>query len=191
MIDADRALDFTCSTHELPDGSCRVVLYSTNPAALIMQGRGTVAQVIYEAGDAAVGDCVCLRPAEIQISDPYNEDLCACGLTGEVCFKTCGDIYPQDCVGGICADADCGDGIVDILDILEGLDIVLGLQTATSCQTGNGDVPNGVPPYCGNPPGTPNCEGDGDINIFDVLVMIDKALGKMNCCDYCLFGEIY
>jgi hypothetical protein len=108
-----------------------------------------------------------------------------------VCFKTCGDIYPQDCVGGICADTDCGDGIVDILDILEGLDIVVGLQVPTSCQTGNGDVPNGVPPYCGNPPGTPNCEGDGEINIFDVLVMIDKALGKMNCCDYCLFGEIY
>ena len=27
--------------------------------------------------------------------------------------------------------------------------------------------------------------------IFDVLVMIDKALGNMNCCDYCLFGEIF
>ncbi len=191
MIDSNRALDFTCSANELPDGSCRVVLYSTNPAALILQGRGTVAQVIYQAGDANVGDCVCLRPVNIQISDPFNEDLCACQQTGEVCFKTCGDIYPQDCIGGPCADTDCGDGVVDILDILEGLDIVLGLQTATVCQIGNGDAPNGVPPYCGNPPGTPNCEGDGDIDVFDVLVMIDKALGKMNCCDYCLFGEIY
>ena len=191
MIDPTRALDFTCSANEQPDGSCRVVLYSTNPAALIMQGRGTVAELIYEAGDANVGDCVCLRPVNIQISDPFNEDLCACQLTGEVCFKTCGDIYPQDCIGGPCADTDCGDGVVDILDILEGLDIVLGLQEATMCQIGNGDAPNGVPPYCGNPPGTPNCEGDGDVDIFDVLVMIDKALGKMNCCDYCLFGEIY
>jgi hypothetical protein len=48
-----------------------------------------------------------------------------------------------------------------------------------------------MPPYCGNPPGTPNCDSDGDIDIFDVLVMIDKALGKMNCCDYCLYGNIF
>ncbi len=191
MVNPDRTLDFTCSSNERPDGSCRVVLYSTNPAALIMQGRGTVAQVIYQAGDADVGDCVCLRPVDMQLSDAFNEDLCACQQTGEVCFKTCGDIYPQDCIGGPCADTDCGDGVVDILDILEGLDIVLGLQTATVCQIGNGDAPNGVPPYCGNPPGTPNCEGDGDLDVFDVLVMIDKALGKMNCCDYCLFGEIF
>jgi hypothetical protein len=191
VIDPDRAPQFNCSAFEQPGGCCRVVIYSTNPAALILQGRGPVAQVIYQAGDASVGDCACLMPVNIQMSDQFNEELCACRLAGEVCFKTCGDIYPQDCVGGICADTDCGDGIVDILDILEGLDIVLGLQVPTLCQTGNGDVPNGVPPYCGNPPGTPNCEGDGEINIFDVLVMIDKALGKMNCCDYCLFGEIY
>jgi hypothetical protein len=191
LIDPDRALDFTCSANEQPDGSCRIVLYSTNPAALILQGRGPVAQVVYQAGDAKVGDCACLMPVDILMSDQFNEDLCACQLPGEVCFKTCGDIYPQDCLGGPCADTDCGDGVVDILDILEGLDIVLGLQEATACQIDNGDVPNGVPPYCGNPPGTPNCEGDGDIDIFDVLVMIDKALGKMNCCDYCLFGEIY
>ena len=75
--------------------------------------------------------------------------------------------------------------------LLEAIDIILGLQIPTDCQLGNGDVPNGMPPYCGNPPGTPNCEGDGDIDIFDVLVMIDKALGKANCCDYCLFGNIY
>jgi hypothetical protein len=191
LIDPDRALNFTCSANEQPDGSCRIVLYSTNPAALILQGRGSVAQVVYQAGDAKVGDCACLMPVDILMSDQFNEDLCACQLPGEVCFKTCGDIYPQDCLGGPCADTDCGDGTVDILDILEGLDIVLGLQTATACQIDNGDVPNGVPPYCGNPPGTPNCEGDGDIDIFDVLVMIDKALGKMNCCDYCLFGDIF
>ena len=167
------------------------MLYSTNPAALILQGRGPVAQVVYQAGDAKVGDCACLMPVDILMSDQFNEDLCACQLPGEVCFKTCGDIYPQDCLGGPCADTDCGDGVVDILDILEGLDIVLGLQTGTACQIDNGDVPNGLPPYCGNPPGTPNCEGDGDIDIFDVLVMIDKALGKMNCCDYCLFGDIF
>ena len=81
--------------------------------------------------------------------------------------------------------------MIDLFDILEAVDIILGLQVATDCQLFNGDVPNGMPPYCGNPPGTPNCQGDGDIDIFDVLVMIDKALGKMNCCDYCSFGRIF
>ncbi len=57
LIDPDRALNFTCSANEQPDGSCRIVLYSTNPAALILQGRGPVAQVVYQAGDAKVGDC--------------------------------------------------------------------------------------------------------------------------------------
>jgi len=192
VIDPTRALDFTCSANEQPDGSCRVVLYATNPAALILQGRGVVAQVIYQAGDADIGSCVCLRPVNIQMSDQFNEDLCACQSPGEVCFRTCGDIYPQDCLGGPCGDVtNCGDGVVDLFDILEAVDIILGLQTASLCQIGNGDVPNGMPPYCGNPPGTPNCDSDGDIDIFDVLVMIDKALGKMNCCDYCLFGEIF
>jgi len=68
---------------------------------------------------------------------------------------------------------------------------MLGLQTATACQIANGDVPNGTPPYCGNPPGTPNCESDGDIDLFDRKVINDKALGRMNCCDYCLYGRIY
>jgi hypothetical protein len=192
LADPERALDFTCSASEQPNGCCRMVLYSTNPAALITQGRGTIARVIYQAGDAEVGECSCLMPVNSLVSDQYNEELCTCHNPGEVCFKTCGDIYPQDCIGGTCgADTSCGDGIVDLFDILEAVDIILNLQTATICQIGNGDVPNGLPPYCGNPPGTPNCDGDGDIDIFDVLVMIDKALGRMNCCDYCSFGEIY
>jgi len=191
LADPDRALDFTCSANEQPDGCCRLVIYSTDPAALITQGRGTVAQVVYQAGDAEVGDCVCLMPVNRRVSDQFNENICACHSPGDVCFRTCGDIYPQDCSGGPCADTSCGDGIVDLFDILETIDIVLGLQTATACQIGNGDLPNGMPPYCGNPPGTPNCESDGDIDIFDALVIIDKALGKINCCDYCLFGQIY
>ena len=191
VIDPDRALEFTCSANEQVDGSCRVIIYNTNPAALIDQGRGTIATVIYDAIDPKTGDCVCLMPTDIEISDQFNEDLCACQDPGDVCFRTCGDIYPQDCIGGPCADTVCGDGVVDLFDILEAIDIILGLQTPTICQLENGDVPNGMPPYCGSPAGTPNCEGDGDVDIFDVLVMIDKALGKANCCDYCLFGQIF
>ena len=77
--------------------------------------------------------------------------------------------------------------------MLEEIDIVLGIQMATPCQMLHGDVPLGVPPYCGDPPGVnpPNCGTDGVIDIFDALVIIDKALSKMNCCDYCMYGEIY
>ena len=189
--DPNRALQFTCSAAEQPDGSCRVIMYSTNPAALIAQGAGQVATILYDAIDPAAGDCVSLMPINEQSSDQFNEDLCTCGAPGEVCFKTCGDIYPQDCLGGDCASAVCGDGVVDLFDILEAIDIILGLQIATDCQLDNADVPNGMPPYCGDPPGDPNCQTDGDVDIFDVLVMIDKALGKTNCCDYCNFGNIF
>lgn len=191
VIDPDRALDYTCSATEQINGCCKLVIYSTDPAATIAQGRGPIARVMYQAGDAEVGECTCLMPVNVRVSDQYNEDLCTCPTPGDVCFRTCGDIYPPDCLGGPCADTSCGDGIVDLFDILEAVDIILNLQTATACQIGNGDVPNGIPPYCGNPSGTPNCESDSDIDIFDVLVIIDKALGRMNCCDYCLFGEIF
>jgi len=106
-------------------------------------------------------------------------------------LRTCGDIYPQDCLAGFCADTVCGDGVIDMLDVLEMDDIAQGLQTATSCQISKGDVPNGVPPNCGNPSGIPNCESDGDMDIFDTLVIIDKAAGRINCCDYCLCGQTY
>jgi hypothetical protein len=189
--DPNRALGFTCSAAEQENGDCRVVMYSTNPAALIAEGAGQVATVLFDAENPAAGNCVNLMPINEQSSDQFNEDLCTCGAPGEVCFKTCGDIYPQDCLGGDCASQVCGDGVVDLFDILEAIDIILGLQIPTLCQIDNADVPNGMPPYCGNPPGDPNCETDGDVDIFDVLVMIDKALGKSNCCDYCSFGQLF
>ena len=46
VIDSDRALEYTCSANEQADGSCRVVLYSTDTAAVISQGRGPIAQIV-------------------------------------------------------------------------------------------------------------------------------------------------
>jgi hypothetical protein len=82
--------------------------------------------------------------------------------------------------------------VVDLFDILEEIDFILGLQVISNCQMLHGDVPLGMPPYCGNPAGVtpPNCETDGVIDIFDALVIIDKALSRMNCCDYCMYGKI-
>jgi hypothetical protein len=82
----------------------------------------------------------------------------------------------------------CGDGMVDIFDITEIVDIILESEVPSECQLARGNVPNGMPPYCGNPPGTPNCAGDGDIDIFDILVVIDKTLAKDNCINHCLCG---
>jgi hypothetical protein len=187
-IDPDRALDFNCSAHEMDNGCCRVVLYATDPSALIFEGTGPVFNVIYEP-TATVATCSCLRPVNRRVSDRFNEELCACQSAGEVCFKACGDIYPQDCLDPGCAP--CGDDMVNLYDILEAVDIILGYQTPTACQLEHGDVPNGKPPYCGNPAGTFNCGSDGDIDVLDLLVIIDMAQGRANCCDFCLFKRIF
>jgi len=192
----DRALGFTCTASEQPDGSCRVVLYST--ADYINEGEGVVATVLYDVLDAsACEDCVCLAITSIEAADQFNEELCVCTDTGEICFDVCGDIYPRDCLNPGCAP--CGDGVVNLFDILEAVDIILGVEIgcggeryeATACQLENGDVPNGTPPYCGEDPAYNNCEGDGDIDILDLVVIIDMALGRLNCCDYCATGTIY
>ena len=189
VIDEGRSPGFICSANELENGCCRVVLYTTEPDDLIQQGSGAVARIKYDITDANSKDCLCLFPYERELFDQFNECVCAAGEAGEICFYICGDIYPQDCYE--CTS--CGDGVVDLFDILEAVDILLGKQTATACQELHGDVPNGMPPYCGDPAGVnpPNCETDGEITLGDVLVIIDKALGKMNCCDYCDYGLIY
>ena len=161
------------------------MLYAIDPSALIVQGSGPVFNVLY-SHTGEVDDCVCLRPMNRQVSDQFNEQLCACQSPGEVCFQSCGDIYPQDCIGGPCGDSGCGDGVVDLFDVMEAVDIILGLQTGTECQLERGNVPNGMPPYCGDPSGDPNCKRDTDLDMIDVLVITDMAQGKPNCCEYCL-----
>ena len=186
--DPYRALNFTCLAAEMDDGCCRVVLYSTNPASFILRGTGPVLNVIYEATEAFDG-CSCLRPVNHQVSDRFNDELCACQSPGDLCFRSCGDVYPQDCLDPGCTS--CGDNTVNLFDVLEVIDIILGIRIPTACQLDHGDVPNGFPPYCGDPAGTPNCGSDGDIDVLDALVIIDMAQGRSNCCDYCLFKRIF
>lgn len=94
----------------------------------------------------------------------------------------CGDVYPPDSYPGA---MDCGDGRVDLFDIVSENDFITGAVVPTSCQIMHGDVPNGTPPTCGDP----NCGTNGEIDIFDAVVIIDKALGKDNCCAYCFDAE--
>ena len=108
--------------------------------------------------------------------------------TTAICPTTCGDVFPPP---SFPEAMDCGDGVVDENDVTELTDIIAGVREATDCQLMKADLPNGIPPNCGNPPNSQNCETDGDVDTDDLLVVIDLALGKANCYSYCEFGEIY
>jgi hypothetical protein len=80
-----------------------------------------------------------------------------------------GDVWPPDT---------CGDGVIDIHDLLTEVDFAVGRQTPTACQAAKGNVPTGSPPDC--------TASDNEINIFDLMTMIDQALWRPNCVGYCL-----
>ncbi len=196
--DPYRAPEYICSTNMQPDGDCRVIMVSTNPAALINQGTGAVMTIQYDvAAGASAEDCITVVPSDSVVTDEFGDALCICEVSGDICFIMCGDVYPRDCLSSDpnCDRPNCGDGVVDIFDILEEIDFALGIvgaydpgnpnagENMSLCQTLRADVPTGTPPYCSDP--------DGTIDVLDVLVIIDMALGKANCCDYYYFGSIY
>ena len=43
---------------------------------------------------------------------------------------------------------DCGDGVVDIYDIMCEVDLALTATTPNDCQLARADVPTGTPPNC-------------------------------------------
>jgi len=113
--------------------------------------------------------------------DVFNSDQADTDVDGigDVC-NICGDVYPRENPPD---NPYCGDGIVDIFDLLEEIDFILGIIEPSDCQLTRANVPTGTPPYCD--------DHDEEIDIFDALVMVDMALGKSNCFDYCYFGKIY
>jgi hypothetical protein len=191
MPDPDNAPEYNCVAQEQGDGDCLVVMTSNNPAAMIEQGsmRPVLSVEFDVAAEAQTNDCIDLwfyTPATL-IADKFGCALCPCLVSGEICFAVCGDVYPRECDPEM---PNCGDGVVDIFDILEEIDFVLQIVAPSPCQAERADVPIGQPPYCGCE-GEEDCLVDGQINIFDALVVIDMALGKANCCDYCADGTIY
>jgi hypothetical protein len=100
---------------------------------------------------------------------------------GDVCDKDipCGDVWPPESSPGA---MDCGDGEVDIYDVIAEVDFAIGFEP-DACQLTRVDVPTGTPPFCLLP--------DGSINILDVMVIIDRTLGRVNCCKYfeCITDE--
>ena len=78
---------------------------------------------------------------------------------------------------------DCGDGVVDIYDIMCEVDLALTATAPNDCQAPRADVPTGTPPWCTAP--------DGEINILDIMVLIDMALNRQDCCSFFYQGIIY
>jgi len=184
--DSDRALDYTCSAGEQADSSCKVVLASFNPTGMIEEGEGAVFTVDYTIGECA--DCAAIYAnSTIKVADRFGDPLCVCFEEGEICTYECGDVYPRECLP---ENPECGDGETNIFDILEEIDFILDVVNPSDCQALQADVPKGTPPYCGCV-GDEICQKDGMIDIFDLLVIIDMALGKTNCCEYGIDGQIY
>ena len=170
-----RAAFYKCSTNELEDGCCRVILV-TDGGILIDEGTGTILTIRYDVSEDAPGGCKDLTLVNAKVSDEVEDPLPLCELEpGEFCFALCGDINPS------VDPTECGNSVVDILDVLDAIDITLGvIAVPTECQWFKGDVPNGLP----LPEGTGCREPNGEIDIFDILVIIDVVLERDNCCNY-------
>lgn len=108
-----------------------------------------------------------------------------CSIKADPALSLCGDVFPPGTPGAM----DCGDGVVNTLDIDEAGRIIENLVVPTACQLMNGDVPNGKPEFCGYPPGVANCQLNGVFDMFDYLVIIDKAMNRSNCCDHCFMDR--
>jgi hypothetical protein len=162
-----------------------VILLSKHPGGVINPGICSVVKIDYTISEECNSvDCIVLTPENIVIPDPFGNPLAGTGLSGELCPFQCGDVEPGESTTGA---QDCGDGDVDLLDIITEVDFALG-TTADDCQAIRADVPTGTPgygdaPYC-KPP-------DGVINIMDIMVLIDMALDRQDCCTYYYTGGIY
>ena len=168
-----RTSGFQCTSREGEDGCCAVVLFS-NSGALIEKGTGSVLALKYDiSAGAPTGNCRALNPQDVVVADEMGSPLAATVVSGIFCFLGCGDVYPDESYPGA---NDCGDGVTDILDVVEGINMVLGIGAHSACQLRKADLPTGTPPDCINP--------DGIVDIFDILVIIDVVLQKENCCDY-------
>jgi hypothetical protein len=248
----ERTVLFDCVVTELPDGCCRLILFSKNPGGLINPGECDVVIIVYEWNTDLVDfdelccdECIEIDARGIILSDEYGYDILGVmGELGSVCPYACGDIEPGCAViecsdsGAACVeDADCplasypnfetctacaageecGDGDVDIFDILLEVDFALGVKVPDDCQAGErSNVPTGTPPYCIAPDvncsvsGVP-CVDDSDcypipppmgpdvctndlpkqIDILDIMVIIDMALDRQDCCSFYYAGIIW
>ena len=182
----ERTVMFDCEAVELANGCCRVLMFCKNPGCAINPGLCDIVTVVLQtkAGAPAACDDVCIEETfeNIVVSDYDGFELAGAGTPGVLCPVSCGDICPP----GAGTSNDCGDGVVDIYDIMCEVDFALAddpMAEPNACQLPRADVPTGTPPECTAP--------DGAINILDIMVLIDMALNRQDCCTFYYTGIMY
>jgi hypothetical protein len=179
----ERTTIFDCMVNELENGCCAVVVFSKNPGGVINPGECDIVIIDYTLQDEeeCCNNCINIVPVNIEVVDQYGYLVdTGVGDVGMVCPFECGDVEPA---ASTAASWDCGDGDVDIFDILEEVDFIIHVKTPDDCQAIRADVPTGTPPNC-DPP-------DGAIDVGDLMVIIDMALNRQDCCSYYYGGVIY
>ena len=186
----ERTVVFDCMVNELENGCCRVILFAKHPGGLINPGECNIVRIVYEISDApeCCDICIGIDGENIVISDEYGYEITgAIGDLGAVCPFVCGDVYPGESSPGA---GDCGDGVIDLFDILEEVAFAIGTDTPDDCQgnpTGpRDDVPTGTPIILPAQCLPPNLQ----IDVLDVMVIIDMGLDRQDCCSYYYGGTI-
>ena len=190
----ERTVMFDCVVSELPNGCCRVIMFCKNPGCAINPGLCDIATIVQQTKCPYPEECnACIEEDFVNIvADDYNGFPLATGsIGGTLCPVVCGDICPP---GDGVSQVGCGNGIVDIYDIMCEVNLALAADCsvpfaepayggADPCQQLRADVPTGTPPICADP--------DGCVNISDVMVLIDSALNRQDCCSFYYLGIIY
>jgi hypothetical protein len=179
----ERTVMFDCVVLELPDGCCRVIMFCKNPGCAINPGLCNIVTIVMQTKEGAPEECGedCIEESftNIVVSDYDGFHVIVSGVSGQLCPIVCGDVCPP----GTGMSNDCGDGLVDIYDIMCEVDFALTASTPNDCQLPRADVPTGTPPECTSP--------DGAIDILDIMVLIDMALNRQDCCSFYYTGVIY
>ncbi len=188
----ERTIDFNCICYEQKNGCAGIVLYSPT-CTIIDEGIGPIFSVSYNVSEQAPpGECRYLNPQNVVTLDMLGNQLVASANPGRFCFTGCGDICPPDdlSVPGF----DCGDGVVDIYDIMCAVEFAMTITTPDECKAVRVELPTGTPGQFGNCPGEDVggcCPPDGKMDILDVMVVIDIAQGRSDCCNHYYTGVSY
>ena len=155
----ERISGFRCTINERENGCCGVTIVSDS-GALIEKGTGPLFILKYDVSEGAPGGgCRSLDPENENVLDELRNVLAVNKYSGKFCFFICGDMYPEESHPGA---SDCGEGAVDIFDVIEAIDIALGIGAHSNCQLSKADLPTGTPPHCLDP--------DGIVDIFDIQI---------------------
>ncbi|MBC8183390.1 T9SS type A sorting domain-containing protein [candidate division KSB1 bacterium] len=146
---SNRTINFTVSYEEDIEGFLRVVI-SSDKAATIAQGTGTIGELVYQVSTGAVqGDSADINLSDEIILDEFGEILISDVINGKFrCGILKGDVIM--------------DGVVNLFDLIRTIDIILGRPPdPTASELESADF-----------------NSDGVVNILDVVGIINVILGR-------------